>query len=178
MEGFYLKWFNKIFKNPWPYWIGGILLALLNIILLLKTGQVWRVTSGFLYWGCHLLQICGFEPDKWFYFQLHNRSSVYRYETFFNNEYTFINLGIIVGALISTLIASQFTIKKIKSKKQLIVALLGGVIMGYGTRLAFGCNIGALFSAIPSLSLHGWVFGIFMFLGAGVGSIILIKYIL
>ncbi|MFW5647507.1 MAG: YeeE/YedE thiosulfate transporter family protein [Candidatus Alkaliphilus sp. MAG34] len=50
--------------------------------------------------------------------------------------------------------------------------------MGYGTRLSFGCNIGAYFSAIPSLSLHGWVFGTFMFVGAWIGSKILFKYIL
>ncbi|GAA0719274.1 YeeE/YedE thiosulfate transporter family protein [Clostridium malenominatum] len=173
-----MKWFNKIFKNPWPYWIGGTLLAFLNIILLWTAGQAWRVTSGFLYWGCHILELCGFNPSSWYYFQLHKRSSVYKYDTFFNNEYTFINLGIILGALIASLIASQFSIKKIKNKKQFVFALVGGIIMGYGTRLAFGCNIGALFSAIPSLSLHGWIFGVFMFLGAGVGSIILIKYIL
>ena len=29
--------------------------------------------------------------------------------------------------------------------------------MGYGARLAFGCNIGALFSGIASGSLHGWL---------------------
>ncbi|MEW9095859.1 MAG: YeeE/YedE thiosulfate transporter family protein [Clostridiaceae bacterium] len=173
-----MKYFNKIFKNPWPYWVGGALLALLNIILLLTTGQVWRVSSGFLYWGCHILRICGFEPSNWYYFQIREKSNIYQHEAFFNNEYTFINLGIILGALIATLIASQFTIKKIKNKKQLIFALVGGIIMGYGTRVAFGCNIGGLFSAIPSFSLHGWIFGIFMFLGAWVGSIILIKYIL
>jgi uncharacterized membrane protein YedE/YeeE len=29
--------------------------------------------------------------------------------------------------------------------------------MGYGARLAFGCNIGAYFSGIASGSLHGWL---------------------
>jgi uncharacterized membrane protein YedE/YeeE len=29
--------------------------------------------------------------------------------------------------------------------------------MGYGARLAFGCNIGAYFSGIASGSLHGWI---------------------
>ena len=32
--------------------------------------------------------------------------------------------------------------------------------MGYGARLAMGCNIGGFFSAIPSLALNGWVFGL------------------
>ena len=29
--------------------------------------------------------------------------------------------------------------------------------MGYGARLAFGCNIGAFFSGVASTSLHGWL---------------------
>jgi hypothetical protein len=48
--------------------------------------------------------------------------------------------------------------------------------MGYGARIAFGCNIGALFGGIASLSLSGWVFGAFLFLGAMVGSKLLVKY--
>lgn len=29
--------------------------------------------------------------------------------------------------------------------------------MGYGARLGFGCNIGAMFNGIASASLHGWI---------------------
>ncbi|PSJ37208.1 hypothetical protein C7I36_15865 [Zobellella taiwanensis] len=32
-----------------------------------------------------------------------------------------------------------------------------GLMLGYGARLAYGCNIGAYFSGIASGSLHGWV---------------------
>ena len=31
-----------------------------------------------------------------------------------------------------------------------MAAVLGGLFMGYGARLAFGCNIGALFGGIAS----------------------------
>lgn len=36
-------------------------------------------------------------------------------------------------------------------------ALAGGLVMGYGARIAFGCNIGAFFSGVASTSLHGWL---------------------
>ena len=86
------------------------------------------------------------------------------------------NLGIIIGALFATLLASQFKFKKIKSKKQIIAAVLGGLLMGYGARIGFGCNIGAFFSGIASMSLSGWVYGIFLFVGAYVGSKLLVKF--
>jgi uncharacterized membrane protein YedE/YeeE len=39
----------------------------------------------------------------------------------------------------------------------LLAAVIGGLLLGYGARLAYGCNIGALFSGIASGSLHGWL---------------------
>ena len=48
--------------------------------------------------------------------------------------------------------------------------------MGYGARLAGGCNIGALFSAISSMSVSGWVFAFFLFIGAFIGSKLLAKF--
>jgi uncharacterized membrane protein YedE/YeeE len=41
--------------------------------------------------------------------------------------------------------------------RSLAAALIGGVLLGYGARAAYGCNIGAYFSGIASGSLHGWI---------------------
>ena len=41
--------------------------------------------------------------------------------------------------------------------RSLVAAVVGGLLLGYGARLAYGCNIGAYFSGIASGSLHGWV---------------------
>lgn len=168
----------KYLKKPWPYWLGGILLGIMNVILLALIGISWQITSGFLLWGVGILQLFGVDPLRWEYFS-HFQSyygPVTSHENIFINQYTILNLAVIIGSLIATLLASQFKWKKIKSKKQFIVALVGGIMMGYGTRLAVGCNIGAFFSGIPSFSLHAWVFGIFVMLGTWVGVKILIKF--
>ena len=47
---------------------------------------------------------------------------------------------------------------------------------GARARMAFGCNIGDMFTAVPSMSLHGWVFMVSIFLGAAAGSKLLIRY--
>jgi hypothetical protein len=51
----------------------------------------------------------------------------------------------------------------------LLAAILGGLLMGYGARLAFGCNIGAFFSGVASFSLHGWLWIVFALLGTWIG---------
>ena len=48
-------------------------------------------------------------------------------------------------------------------------AVIGGILMGYGARIAGGCNIGAYFSGIASMSLHGWLWGITAIIGTFAG---------
>jgi uncharacterized membrane protein YedE/YeeE len=43
--------------------------------------------------------------------------------------------------------------------------VIGGLLLGYGARLAFGCNIGALLAGISSGSLHGWLWLVSGFAG-------------
>lgn len=56
------------------------------------------------------------------------------------------------------------------SKRELVLFALGGLAMGFGTRLANGCNVGALYTPIAQFSLSGWIFLIFMVVGGIVGN--------
>ena len=51
-----------------------------------------------------------------------------------------------------------------------VAAIVGGLLLGYGARLAYGCNIGAYFSGIASGSLHGWVWLVAAFAGNVLGT--------
>ncbi|MFD3156950.1 YeeE/YedE thiosulfate transporter family protein [Haloimpatiens sp. FM7330] len=172
-----MKPIAKWLKKPWPYWVGGILLGLMNVVLLAASGISWQITSGFLMWGVGILEWFGFDAFNFEYFNhFHDYfEPVIKNHNPFINQYTILNIGVIMGSLAATLLASQFKFKKIKNKKQLALGLLGGIMMGYGSRLAFGCTIGAFFSGIPSFSLHSWIFGIFVMLGAWTGIKIIIK---
>nr|WP_246582713.1 YeeE/YedE thiosulfate transporter family protein [Clostridium mobile] len=167
-------------KKPWPYWAGGTLLGIFNVILLGITGTPWHINTGFLTWGIGILDLIGVKAYKWEFFKIFD----YTYEdiilnhNLFINKYTILNIGIIIGALIATLLSSQFKLKRLKGKKQTILALVGGIIMGYGARLTSGCNIGSFFSGIPSFSLHAWVYWIFVVLGSIAGTKILSKYLI
>lgn len=50
-----------------------------------------------------------------------------------------------------------------------VATILAGLVLGYASRLAFGCNVGAFFSGISTGSLHGWVWFAAAFAGAFVG---------
>jgi len=179
-----MKVFDKIKKDPyykiwlkdaWPYVTGAVLLSVFQIVSLASAGTPWGVSGTLADWGAWLYQLFGGSVDKWYYFA----SDAARAKLAsgpLKDPGTFRNLGLIAGALFAALIASGFKFKKIKTWRQVAAAVLGGLLMGYGARIAFGCNIGALFSGIASLSLSGWVYAVFLFLGAIVGSKLLVKY--
>ncbi|MDN5351131.1 MAG: uncharacterized protein PWQ12_47 [Clostridiales bacterium] len=168
---YYIKWL----KNPFTYVTAAVLLSLFQIVTLAATKNPWGVSGTLAYWGAWIYQGLGGSVDKWYYFASSGAQSTLA-AGILNHGESWRNFGIIAGALAATLLASGFKVKKIKSVRQIIAAVIGGLLMGYGARLAFGCNIGALYSGIASLSLSGWVFAVGMFFGAIVGSKLLVKF--
>jgi len=168
---FYKKWF----KDALPYVAGAILLSVFQIVTFTTTGNPWGVSGVLANWGAWLYELVGGSVDSMQYFSSPGAQATLDAGILLHAP-TWRNVGIIFGALFATLMASGFKIKKIKTFRQVVAAALGGVLMGYGARIAFGCNIGALFSGVASLSLSGWLFAAFMFAGAIVGSKLLVKY--
>jgi len=167
--------YQRLFKNPWSYLAGAVFLAFLNTLTLAFTGSGWGVTGAFSNWLVWILRPLGVDFSSWS--QLNTEAAIKLLDAgFFKDALSIRNLGIVFGALLAVLLASQFKIKKIKSWKQVFAAILGGILMGYGARLAAGCNIGALFTATASMSLSGWVFAGALFIGGFIGSKLLTKY--
>ena len=81
-----------------------------------------------------------------------------------------MDIGIIVGALLAAALAGRFAPTWRVPAKSAVAAVVGGLLLGYGARLAYGCNIGAYFSGIASGSLHGWVWMVAAFAGNVLGT--------
>lgn len=170
--------YKRIFKNPLSYNAGAVLLGVLATAHLAVFGRAWGVTGTFAVWGAKLFRLIGIDTTKWAYFIAHQGMGKSIVTPILQDGGSIRNIGIIVGALLATLLASEFKIKKIKNKKQLFAGIFGGFLMGAGARLANGCNVGALFSGLSALSLSGWVFAISLLIGAFIGSKILINIVL
>jgi uncharacterized membrane protein YedE/YeeE len=80
-----------------------------------------------------------------------------------------MNFGIVLGAMAAAGAAGRFEPAWRLSGRDLATAALGGLLMGYGARLAYGCNIGAFLGGIASGSLHGWWWLVWGFAGSLLG---------
>jgi hypothetical protein len=68
-----------------------------------------------------------------------------------------MNIAIMMGAFVAASLAGKISPRSSLPVSAIVAAVVGGLSMEYGARLAYGCNIGAFFSGVASTSLHGWV---------------------
>ena len=139
------------------YVLGGIAIGLLCVAVFVAGGHPWSVTFGYTVWGakicerarlrflaCGVLAMAGpqaravrvgvvrhFEPHRF-------RHAVRRHG----------------GGGRQQAVRGDAPGRRSKS---LLAAAIGGLLMGWGARLGFGCNIGAFVGGVASGSLHGWV---------------------
>ena len=81
-----------------------------------------------------------------------------------------MNFGIVFGAMAAAALAGRFSPSFRLSGRDLLTAAIGGLAMGYGARLAYGCNIGAYLGGLVSGSLHGWWWLVWGFAGSILGT--------
>jgi len=165
---FSLKTYHTLFVKRWSFYTGGALLSVLFITMVASTGKNWGVTTEFTYWGGRMLRFVGVDLSGIGFFQSDKVVNIMNHGIL-DNAASVRNIGIIFGTIIASLIAGGLEIKKHAGLKKNIAYIVGGLFMGYGARLASGCNIGAFYSALSQMSLSGIVFGAFLILGGIVG---------
>ncbi|MFD1037851.1 YeeE/YedE family protein [Virgibacillus byunsanensis] len=156
------KGWKRIFRGSWPLFAAAIALAVLNALTLMTRGAPWGVTSAFALWGSKVAQFFGIDVASWGYWQGANAQVLE--SSIFMDSTTVLNLGVILGAFLASAVGGLFKLTKI-NVKNVTAAVMGGLLMGYGARLAFGCNIGAYFGGIASFSLHGYIWGVLALAG-------------
>lgn len=160
---------KRFLHGPWPLLAGAVALAIGNFATLYLAGRPWGVTSAFALWGSKLVAAGGVDVASWAYWQGPARAQALQ-QSIFADITTVMDFGIILGALIAAGLAGKFSPSWTVPARSLVAAIIGGLLLGYGARLAYGCNIGAYFSGISSASLHGWLWLAAAFVGSILGT--------
>ena len=159
---------RRFLRGPWPLVWGAIGLALLNYATLALAGRPWGITSAFALWGAKAASGLGVDVSSWAFWQMPGNAKALAAPVW-EDITSVMDIGIVLGALLAAGLAGRFAPSLNIPARSLVAAVIGGLLLGYGSRLAYGCNIGAYFSGIASGSLHGWVWLVAAFIGNGVG---------
>lgn len=172
--------FIDILQQPWPWYIAGPLIGLMVPALLLFDNKQFGISST-------LRDFCAFvRPGSYEYFQYNLKNAVWR---------NVLVLGVLIGGIIAVRITpdpihvqiSENTIEDLRqmgltdfsgfvpaeifnwtdvfSLQGLVFIVLGGFLIGFGTRWADGCTAGhaitglSLFSPASLIAVTGFFIG-------------------
>jgi uncharacterized protein len=156
-------------RGPWPLVAGALGLAGVQAATLLLAGRPWGVTGAFTLWGSKLIALAGVDVAAWPYWQRPDAAASLE-ASVLADVTSVMNFGIVLGALMASGMAGRFAPVLRIPLPHIVAAVVGGLLLGYGARLAYGCNIGAYFSGIASSSLHGWLWFVAAFAGSALGT--------
>lgn len=159
MGGVLREQYALLFGRAWSVWAAALLIGTINVFLF-AYDRPWTASDGARNWGDWLLVGLGVleRPDL---------SPLWLYSG------SILNLGVLAGALAAALLSREFAIR-VAPPGELLKGGAGGLLMGMGAVLAFGCNVGGFFSATSALSLSGLA----MMLGLIAGTYAGLRYLL
>lgn len=146
----------NIILEPWPWYIGGPLIGLTVPLLLLLTGKSFGISSSFR----HLCSIIS-PGSKLAYLKEHNWLK--------ESWNLFFVAGILIGSFIGMHLLSTAPFALLPdhyhSAKGMAALLIGGMLVGFGTRYADGCTSGHSIMGMSNLNWPSLVATISFFIG-------------
>lgn len=156
-------------RPPARLFVAAALLAGLAILNLVVAGQPWGIVYGLGLWGAKLVTAFGADLSTTAFWA--NPVNATRLDQSILTDVTSLtDIGLILGA---------FLVMRGKRDPGAppaplaplgwLLVLIAGLVLGYSSRMAFGCNVGAFFSGISTGSAHGWVWFAAAFAGSALG---------
>jgi uncharacterized protein len=139
---------KRIFKKGWGWLATGVVIGLINMLAFYMSTQAGRsyplaITSGWI----GVVKVGFAVPDAKLGWD------------------AYLVIGIIVGAFIAALIASEFKLRW-PGWRMIGQTFVGGLLMGFGAVTAAGCNVTHILSGLPQLGIGSLVGTISIVLGA------------
>lgn len=149
--------YERLFVQTWTPLMGAIMIAFL-CVLLEAWYRPWGIVGGLRNWA------------DWFFYGIGLYEDAPPHPLYFSSSV--LNIGFIWGAFIAACLAKQFAIR-VPPFLEFIKAVVSGILMGIGSALAMGCNIGGFFVAIQNLAASGFLMMIGLIIGVRLGLVYL-----
>jgi len=132
----------------------GAIIGVLAVALFLVSGEPWGITMGLTVFGAKALQMVGVDLTV-MEFWVSDGARHLLSASALSMPSALSDIGVLLGAGFAACLLGRFRLGAVIGWRQALGGALGGLLMGVGARLSFGCNIGAFVSGTASGSLHG-----------------------
>ena len=158
-EGLY----KTICQSEWNPTVTGVVVAFFSVMMM-AWWRPWGAVGALRNWGDWIMyglgSLLGAESGIFAFYEEAPRS-------IFADSGSVIGLGFIAGAFISACLGKDFALR-IPPYREMVKAVIAGILMGVGASLAGGCNVGGFYNALGNLAANGFammfglVFGVIL----------------
>ncbi len=152
--------------KEWNPYVTGVIVAFFSV-LMMAWWRPWGAVGAIRNWGDWMMygvaSLFGSDAGILQYYDEAPGS-------IFVNSGSVIGIGFVLGAFISACLGKDFAIR-VPPYREMVKAVIAGILMGIGATLAGGCNVGGFYNAIGNLSANGFA----MMLGLVFGVILGLK---
>lgn len=153
---------RAVFVTRWPAWIGGLMVGVIGVAAYFRIAPL-GVTAEL---GSRTRQAA--DAAGWLPARLEGLDTLRGCATAIRDGLLTPNgvfvLGLVAAALVAGLLSGAFKVLA-PTVPQLVRALIGGVLLGFGAMIGLGCTVGTLLSGISAGAVSGWAFAAALVVG-------------
>lgn len=150
-------------EKEWNPYVTGVIVAFFSVMIM-AWWRPWGAVGAIRNWGDWIMYgttvLAGTDAGIFGFYEEAPRS-------IFVSSGSVIGIGFVVGAFISACLGKDFALR-VPPYREMLKAVIAGILMGIGATLAGGCNVGGFYNAIGNLGANGFammfgmVFGVIL----------------
>ena len=156
--------YKKFCQSEWDPTVTGIVVAFFSV-LIMTWYRPWGAVGALRNWGDWIMygigSMLGTQSGIFSYYTEAPQSVLY-------NSGSVIGMGFVGGAFISACLGKDFAFR-IPPYREMVKAVIAGILMGIGAAMAGGCNVGGFYNALGNLGANGFTMMFGMVFGVVLG---------
>jgi len=155
--------YGLLCEKEWNPYVTGVIVAFFSVMIM-AWWRPWGAVGAIRNWGDWIMYgvatVFGNDTGILALYEEAPRS-------IFVNSGSVIGIGFVLGAFISACLGKDFAFR-VPPYREMVKAVIAGILMGIGATLAGGCNVGGFYNAIGNLAANGFsmmfglVFGVIL----------------
>ena len=142
----------KVFcETEWNATVTGLVVGFFSVMIM-AWWRPWGAVGAIRNWGDWIMysitSVLGTEAGIFAYYEEAPRAIL-------ANTGSVIGIGFVLGAFVSACVGKEFALR-IPPYREMVKAIIAGILMGIGATLAGGCNVGGFYNAIGNLGANGF----------------------